>query len=416
MNSPMGVAIVGAGIIGRNHAAAIGRLPALRVVAVVDPDVAARDALAAATGATGYTTLPEALADPAVGLVAICTPSGLHAADAVLALAAGRHVLVEKPVDVTLQPARQLLAAAREAAGRGLVTSVISQHRFDPASVAVAEAVAAGRFGVLTSAVASVAWWRGQAYYDSAGWRGTWTLDGGGALANQGVHTVDLLLWLMGEPVEVYAHTGRVAHDGIEVEDVAVATVTFASGALAVLHATTAAYPGLAVRLSVYGSQGSAVVHDDQLEFFWADGDGVAAGLRGTGESVDQSAEVVAPEDIRGNPKVAEPFVVGHLRQYEDMLAAIETGREPGVTVGDALLALAMVRAVYVSATIGRPVAMADVLAGAYDTEPVRVVRRGPATADLPAQDMPAAADVPAQSGLPDPIGAPAENEEKADL
>jgi predicted dehydrogenase len=379
MNDPIGVAIVGAGIIGRNHAAAIGRLPDAKVVAVVDPDIAARDALATATGAAAYTTLPEALADPAVGLISICTPSGLHAADAEQALAAGRHVLVEKPVDVTLEPARSLLVAAEAAAGQGLVTSVISQHRFDPASVAVAEAVAAGRFGVLTSAVASVAWWRGQEYYNSADWRGTWALDGGGALANQGVHTVDLLLWFLGEPVEVYAHTGLVAHDGIEVEDVAVATVTFASGALAVLHATTAAYPGLSVRLSVYGSQGSAVLHDDQLEFYFAGGDGKGAGLRGTGESVDQSTEVVAPEEIRGNAKVADPFVVGHLRQYQDVLAAIRTGRQPGVTVADALLALAVVRAVYVSATLGRPVQMADVLAGAYDHEPVRVVRRGPA-------------------------------------
>ncbi len=384
MTDSMGVAIVGAGVIGRNHALAIERLPGLHVVAVVDPDIAARDALAASTGSTGYATLPEALADPAVGFVAICTPSGLHAADAELALAAGKHVLVEKPVDVTLEPARSLLVAAREAAGRGLVTSVISQHRFDPASVAVAKAVAAGRFGHLTSAVASVAWWRGQEYYDSAGWRGTWTLDGGGALANQGVHTVDLLLWFMGEPVEVYAHTGRVAHQGIEVEDVAVATVTFASGALAVLHATTAAYPGLSVRLSVYGAQGSAVIHDDQVEFFYAGGDGVAAGSRGTGESVDQSAEVVAPQEIRGNAKVADPFVVGHLRQYEDVLDAIATGRSPGVRVEDALQALALVRAVYVSATLGRPVLMADVLAGEYDKEPVRVAQRGPARAEEP--------------------------------
>jgi UDP-N-acetyl-2-amino-2-deoxyglucuronate dehydrogenase len=380
MTDPLGVAIVGAGIIGRNHALAIDRLPGMRVVAVVDPDIAARDALAESTGAAAYTTLPEALADPAVGLVAICTPSGLHAADAEAALAAGRHVLVEKPVDVTLGPARSLLAASEEAAGRGLVASVISQHRFDPASVAVAQAIAGGGFGVLTSAVASVSWWRGQDYYDSAGWRGTWELDGGGALANQGVHTVDLLLWFMGEPVEVYAHTGRIAHRGIEVEDVAVATITFASGALAVLHATTAAYPGLAVRLSVHGSQGSAVLHDDQLEFFYEGGDGVAAGLRGTGESVDQSASVVGPADLRGTPKPADPFVVGHLRQYEDVLAAITTGRQPGVTVADAVLALAVVRAVYLSATLGRPVAMADVLAGEYDKEPVRVADRGPFT------------------------------------
>ncbi|HWB37135.1 MAG TPA: Gfo/Idh/MocA family oxidoreductase [Rugosimonospora sp.] len=362
----IGVALVGAGVIGRNHAAAIGRHPRLRVVAVVDVDPAARAALAGETGAAGYATLPGALADPAVELVAVCTPSGLHVAGAEAALAAGRHVLVEKPVDVALGPARRLAAAADAAAARGIVTTVVSQHRFDPASVAVADAVAAGRFGTITSAVASVAWWRAQAYYDSAGWRGTWALDGGGALANQGVHTADLLLWLLGEPVEVYARTGLLAHHGVEVEDVAVATVAFASGALAVLHATTAAYPGLAVRLSVHGSHGSAVLHDDQLEYFHAED-------RDAGGDANQAAEVVAAEEIRGNAKVDDAFVVGHLRQYDDVVEAITNGRTPGVTVHHALLALALVRAVYVSAALGRPVAMADVLAGVYDDTPVRV-------------------------------------------
>src|SRR5204863_394317 len=174
-----------------------------------------------------YLQVKDAVAAPDAGidLVAICTPSGLHAEDTELALAAGRHVFVEKPLDVSLPRARRLARLAVQAEQRGLVVSVVSQHRFDPASVAVAGALAAGRLGRVTSAVASVAWWRGQDYYDSAAWRGTWALDGGGALMNQGVHTVDLLGWLLGEPVEVFAHTGRLAHDGIEVEDVAVATI-----------------------------------------------------------------------------------------------------------------------------------------------------------------------------------------------
>ena len=277
MTGPIGVAVVGAGIIGRNHAAAILRHPRLRVAAVVDPDESARTALVDTLGgdAAQFGTLTAALAaDAGIDLVAICTPSGLHAEDAELALTAGRHVFVEKPLDVSLPGARRLARLAARAEQRGLVVTVVSQHRFDPASVAVAGALAAGRLGRLTSAVASIAWWRGQDYYDSASWRGTWALDGGGALMNQGVHTVDLLVWLLGQPIEVFAYTGRLAHEGIEVEDVAVATIRFASGALCVLHATTAAYPGTAVRLAVHGDRGTAVLHDDQLEYFHAAGDG----------------------------------------------------------------------------------------------------------------------------------------------
>jgi UDP-N-acetyl-2-amino-2-deoxyglucuronate dehydrogenase len=359
----IGVAVVGSGIIGRNHAAAIARHPDLQVTAVVDPVVEAARELARDIGTepARYPTLAAALDDGGFDLVAICTPSGLHAEDTELAIRAGRHVVIEKPLDASLVAGRRLAALA--AGARGLVTSVISQHRFDPAAVAVADAIAAGRFGRLGSAVGSVAWWRGQGYYDSAGWRGTWRLDGGGALMNQGVHTLDLMLWLLGDPVEVYAQTGRYAHTGVEVEDVAVATVRFASGAVGLLHATTAAYPGLAVRLQVHGSRGSAVIHDDQLEFFHAAPDGPDEPVA----PANQAADVVPAGERYGDPKPSDAFVVGHVRQYRDIAAAIAERRPAMVTVTDGLTALAVVRAVYVSATLHRPVAVAEIVAGAYD-------------------------------------------------
>jgi UDP-N-acetyl-2-amino-2-deoxyglucuronate dehydrogenase len=272
-------------------------------------------------------------------------------------------VVIEKPLDASLPSARQVARLAAAAAARGQVCSVISQHRFDPASVAVADAVAAGRFGRLTSAVASVAWWRGQGYYDSARWRGTWELDGGGATMNQGIHTIDLLLWFLGAPTEVFARTGRLAHEGIEVEDVAVATLRFATGALAVVHTTTAAYPGLAVRLQVHGTRGSAVIHDDQLEYFHAAVDGGDE----PGDAVNQAAEVVAPEHLRGAARAADGFVQGHLRQYLDIVAAIDQARPPGVGVTEALLAMAVVRSIYLSANLGRPIRVNDVLNGVLD-------------------------------------------------
>jgi predicted dehydrogenase len=158
---------------------------------------------------------------------------------------------------------------------------------------------------------------------------------------NQGVHTVDLLVWLLGAPAEVFARTARLAHERIEVEDVAVATVQFASGALAVFHATTAAHPGLPVRLQVHGSLGSAVLDDDQVRFFPPLDEAVPAG--------------------------DHDFVAGHLRQYADVVAAIEQARPPAVTVHDGLIALAVVKSIYLSATLGAPVLVDDVLRGALD-------------------------------------------------
>ena len=369
------VAILGAGTIGRVHAEVVRRHPKLRVAAVIDPDEAARDKLVehithttAATPAA-FTCLTEAIQAGGIDLVAVCVPTGLHAAAVSEALAAGIDVLVEKPIDVSLPEARRLTALADEAARRGVLCSVVSQHRFDPASAAVAAAIAGGRMGRVTSAVATVPWWRGQDYYDSAHWRGTWALDGGGALMNQGVHTVDLLVWLLGRPLEVFAHTAVLAHEGIEVEDVATATIRFASGALAVLHATTAAYPGLAVRLQIHGSEGSAVLHDDQLEYFHVAGQGAGdtAGPYGGSEPDNQATRVVPPSEIRGNPKPADAFITGHLRQYEEIVEAMESGRPPAVTAQDGLMALALVQAVYVSATLRRPVEISALLAGDHD-------------------------------------------------
>src|SRR5207237_9057935 len=146
--------------------------------------------------------------------------------------------------------------------------TVISQHRYGTASEVVFKAVRSGRLGRVTSGNAVVSWWRSQAYYDSAGWRGTWALDGGGAVMNQGIHTVDLLVWFLGEPVEVFAWTGCLAHERIEVEDTAVATIRFAGGVLGVIQATTAAYPGMNARVQLHGDRGSAVIDDDRLAYF----------------------------------------------------------------------------------------------------------------------------------------------------
>lgn len=361
-------AVVGCGVIGRLHAEVLTDGADTAVSVLVDPDAAAAQALAQRLDPAPpvTTSLDQALARDDVDAVAICVPSGAHAQIAVAALEAGRHVVVEKPVDVTVEAAAPIAAAAA-AASEGTVVTVISQHRFDPASVVVRDAITAGRFGRITSAVATVSWWRSQGYYDSGAWRGTWELDGGGALMNQGVHTVDLLLWFLGTPVEVMAQTGLLAHERVEVEDTVAAVVRFESGALATLHATTAAYPGLSVRLQVLGEAGSAVIDDDRLRYFHsrelaaAEAAGDAGVSADKGDRSDQTA-LVLPDGEETDPAHG-PMFTGHARQYRDIVEAIRTGRRPAVTLDDALLALATVRAVYESARTGVPVRVADVLA-----------------------------------------------------
>jgi UDP-N-acetyl-2-amino-2-deoxyglucuronate dehydrogenase len=373
MSAELKVAIVGCGVIGLNHVRAIERVSNFAVTALVDPDedapanlvnaVQELNPLSRIGEVAQFRTLEEALA-AGIDMVAICTPSGLHVAQAEQALNAGVHVVIEKPLDVDLARGRRIATAATAAAKRGILTTVISQHRFDPAAVAVAEAVNSGEFGRMTSAVASVSWWRSQAYYDSGAWRGTWELDGGGALMNQGVHTVDLLVWFLGRPVEVAAHTACLAHERIEVEDVVTATVKFESGALAVIHATTAAYPGLSARIQLHGTRGSAVLDNDRLVYFGSaapSDDDSGQGIR------DISAERVPVGHDADSAPGPESFIEGHVRQYLDIAEAVRDGRAPGVTVDDALLALALVRSVYVSAALGSPVSVDEVLAGDFD-------------------------------------------------
>ncbi|SEP38613.1 Gfo/Idh/MocA family protein [Amycolatopsis saalfeldensis] len=369
MTGTIRVALAGCGVIGRNHARVIAEHPAFTLVAAVDPVTGNTARLIADHPSTvAYTGLADALREQNPDLVVICTPSGTHLELARQAVEAGTHVVIEKPLDVSVARAADFAALAEQAAGR--VVTVISQHRFDPASAAVARAVQDGRFGTVTSAVASVAWWRDQAYYDGGAWRGTWQLDGGGALMNQGVHTADLLLWFLGRPVEVQATAGLLAHDRIEVEDTVAATVRFESGALAVLLATTAAYPGLTTRIQVHGTRGSAVIDNDRLEYFHSHttGSGPAGAGSVTGGALtgNQAEAEVGFDDTPAGPRREDDFVLGHRRQYDDIARAVATGTEPAVTVQDALRSLAFVRAVYVSAALGRPIAIADVLAGEY--------------------------------------------------
>jgi len=349
----MRCAVVGCGVIGALHSETIQALPDAELAVVVDEVADRATAYGERYGVESSTAYDEVLKRSDIDTVAVCVPSGLHTALAVAALQAGKHVIIEKPLDVTPEAAEAIIAAS-DASDR--VTTVISQHRFDAAAQLVADAVAGGKFGRLTSGSADIAWWRSQGYYDSGDWRGTWKLDGGGALMNQGVHSVDLLTWYLGQPVEVFAWTGALAHERIEVEDTAVAAVRFESGALGTIHGTTAAYPGLTARIQVLGDQGSAVIENDKLSYFHVGTPGDAGSTYGAGGAGNQ-AESVLPNSGGGPSAGADPKALSdaHGIQYRDFLDAVAAGRDPLVTVRQAARTFDVIWAIYASARSGRP-------------------------------------------------------------
>ena len=358
---PLRFGIIGCGVIGAHHARMLGDLPDGygELAAVADVIEERRDKLAAQHSCDS--SEPGTLLErDDIDAVCVCTPSGSHAEGAVAALHAGKHVVVEKPIDTTLAAADRILAAQRDS---GLKLTVISQHRFDLASRIVHEAAATGRFGRLTSGAAQVAWWRSQHYYDSGDWRGTWRLDGGGSLMNQSIHTIDLLLWMMGEATEVFACTGCLAHERIEVEDTAAAAVRFRSGAVATVLGTTAAYPGLTARLHIHGDRGSAVIDDDELVYYHvAHGDATGEAYGASGAE-NQAAEALAGFGDRtpAQPGAgADPasLSAAHAAQLADFIGAVREGREPRITGEDGRRTLDLILGIYESARAGRPVAL----------------------------------------------------------
>ena len=348
--SKVKLALVGAGVIGRHHADVLGQLSdRIEPVAVIDVIPERAEAIAAQLGARPYGSLAEAFAAEDIDVVTVATPTGLHGQVAIEALTAGKHVIVEKPAEIDPARTDEIIAAQQKA---GTLVTVISQHRFDPSTERVLAAIEAGELGRITSGIASVDWWRGQSYYDSGDWRGTWELDGGGALMNQGVHTVDLLVAALGRPVEVFAYTATLAHERIEVEDVAVAVVKFESGALGLLHATTSAYPGLSARLQVHGDRGSAVIDNDQLVYFEATkaGEEREERLMGT-TSVTPSSAPAAGAD----PRMLSD---AHRLQYLNFLAALDGSAEVRVDLATNRQSIAVITGVYESARTGKPVSL----------------------------------------------------------
>jgi UDP-N-acetyl-2-amino-2-deoxyglucuronate dehydrogenase len=347
----LGFAIVGCGMIARFHARALAEVPGTRLVALVSrsADSAKKMKDELKLDADVYTSLADALDQPDVHVVIITTPSGAHLDPAVQAAQAGRHVVVEKPLEITAARCDAIIDACDKA---GVQLCTIFPSRFSDANVVLKQAIDGGRFGRLTLGETTCKWWRAQAYYDEGGWKGTQALDGGGALMNQAIHNVDLLQWMMGPVEQISGFTATLAHERIEVEDTAVACLRFASGALGVIQATTSVHPGLPKTIAVHGDRGTVVIEqDDVLRWDFA------------GESKDDEAirrrfaQKTGASGGSSNPAAISHQ--GHARQLQDFAEAIRAGRKPLVDGREGRKAVAIIEAIYQSAKTGRAVTLA---------------------------------------------------------
>lgn len=338
--------IIGCGMIARFHAAAIRDMPDSELVACFNRTMPAAEKLAQEFDCTAYDELDAMLAHEGLDIVTICTPSGAHMEPSLAAAAAGKHVLVEKPLDVTVERCDRMIAACQSA---GVQLGTIFPSRFHKSSQLFSTAIAAGRFGDISFGDAYVKWYRSQEYYDSGAWRGTWQFDGGGALMNQAIHSVDLLLWLMGPVVQVQAMSALRAHERIEVEDTVVANLKFASGALGVIQATTAAYPGALKRIEISGSTGSVVLEEEDLVTWqFLDEDPADEEIRTS----------MAGQNTTGGG-AADPAAIGHQahqKLFEDFTASIAEDRKPAVDGDEGRRSVELILAIYASAKSGQPV------------------------------------------------------------
>jgi predicted dehydrogenase len=336
-------------MIAKFHARAIADIPDAQLVACYNRTAPRAEALAAEFGGEAYTDLAQMLSRDDLHVVTICSPSGAHMEPCVAAAQAGKHVIVEKPLDVTLDRCDAMIAACQSA---GVKLATIFPSRFHTSSQLMKRAVDQQRFGKLALGDAYVKWFRTQEYYDSGAWRGTWKLDGGGALMNQAIHSVDLLLWLMGPIVDVTAHAATLAHERIEVEDTVVATVRFASGALGVIEATTAGYPGMLKKIELTGSRGTAILEEEDL-IKW--------------EFAEQTADDERlKKEMLGRTKTgggaADPAAIGHHAHaalFTDFLTAIKENRAPAIDGTEGRRSVELILAIYESARTGAKVRLA---------------------------------------------------------
>ncbi len=333
----MRFAIVGTGVISAFHIKAFQEIKEIELISICDIVEEKAKKQGEKFNIPWTTNYDEMLANPDIDVIDIVVPSGLHADLGIKAAQAGKHVIVEKPIDVTLEKADALINACKKA---GVTLGVISQMRFYDSVQKVYEIINSGKLGTIIQGDAYVKWYRSEEYYRSGGWRGTKKLDGGGAFMNQGVHFVDFLLSIMGPVDSVVAKVKTTARD-IEVEDIGMAMLEFHSGAYGVIQASTAMYPGLPARVDIHGTRGTLIFEGDDIKFLDVEGE--------EPYSKDESKK-----DGASNPLDIE--ITPYVREFRDILAAIQEKREPRVSGPVARKALELILAIYKSSELNKPV------------------------------------------------------------
>lgn len=344
----MNFGIVGTGLIAEFHARAIADIPGCRVVACMDTVPEREEAFGKKFSCAGYPDLKAFLAHPGLDIVTICTPSGAHMETAVAAAEAKKHLIVEKPIEISLD---RIDAIIRACDANRVSLSGVFMSRYHESAGILKKAVETGRFGRITLGSAYIKWWRSQEYYDKGGWKGTKKFDGGGALMNQGIHAIDLLQWYMGPVESVMAYGATLGHQRIEVEDVAVAALRFKNGALGVIEGSTAAYPGFLKRIEISGVEGSVVMEEESFKF-WQ----FAKPRPEDGEILEKSS---AKAKTGGG--ASDPAAIGHqghTLQFTEIVESLRAGKKPLVDGREARKAVEIILAIYKSFETGGEVTL----------------------------------------------------------
>ena len=342
--------IIGSGVISEYHAHAIEAQPDGKIVAVSDIVRKNAEKFAAKHKCEVIDDWQKMINREEIDAVCICTPTGLHAQQAIAAAKAGKHIIVEKTMAIKLKDATEMIHVAKD---NGVKLAVVYQKRTEEAPNRIKKAIENGVFGKLIFGDASIKYWRNQAYYDSAAWRGTWANEGGGSTITQGSHGIDLLLYMMGDVEKIYAKYDTVAHNNIEVEDISLALLTYKNGAYGRLQTASATNPGQGNVFEINGTHGTVVLVEDKI----------------TSWAVSDSKENLAKETITGitgqagtaASSASEFPVEGHIIQVANLISAVRTGEDLICSGEEGRRSLRLITALYESARRGEEVYVDEV-------------------------------------------------------